>query len=150
MFGEEDCPDRSSPDVQQNVKDTGTQAKVALETMEEAQYDFPTDAEEHDEKTNVKNLTATAPSLFTTDWSKMFALDAPPDSNGPEAESHSAYCTPVRLTVSTTFTNTIDVMFTHLRLLMHGQERHCCKAAYHISLWRLLAIVLLLLWTVLK
>ncbi|MEQ2216774.1 hypothetical protein XENOCAPTIV_022069, partial [Xenoophorus captivus] len=30
-----------------------------LETVEEAQYDFPTDAEEHDEKTNVKNLTAT-------------------------------------------------------------------------------------------
>ncbi|KAK5609703.1 hypothetical protein CRENBAI_026249 [Crenichthys baileyi] len=63
-FGEEDCPDRSSPDVQQNVKDTGTQAKVALETVEEAQYDFPTDAEEHDEKTNVKNLTATVKVLL--------------------------------------------------------------------------------------
>ncbi|XP_047238334.1 IQ and ubiquitin-like domain-containing protein isoform X4 [Girardinichthys multiradiatus] len=64
IFGEEDCPDRSSPDVQRNVKDTGTQAKVALETVEEAQYDFPTDTEEHDEKTNVKNLTATVKVLL--------------------------------------------------------------------------------------
>ncbi|XP_012730407.2 IQ and ubiquitin-like domain-containing protein isoform X1 [Fundulus heteroclitus] len=60
----EERADMSRSDVQQDVTDTGTQAEAVLETAEEAQYNTPIDAEEHDEKSNVKNSTATVKILL--------------------------------------------------------------------------------------
>ncbi|KAM4734897.1 IQ motif and ubiquitin-like domain-containing protein isoform 2-T2 [Anableps anableps] len=58
---EEESEDRSRSDVQHDVKDARSQAEAVAD---QAQYDVPDDAEEHDEKTNVKNSTATVKVLL--------------------------------------------------------------------------------------